>query len=124
MRRRRRARAAGEIELQSVVQGDCDARLWRSLPLRDWQDTDLGELIANAFVARRWISGIKRFKTTAGDKAGRGQQEAEPDACPNDFAALTPPLWQPLRRAQVRRCRLLQSIDPIPNPENFAAGLC
>ncbi len=98
MRRRCRAGAAIEIELQGVAQGDRDARLRRSLPHWNRRYHDLGELVANAFVAHRRISAIQRLKTT-GDKASCGQHKAEPDACANDVAALTPPHWQPLRHA-------------------------
>ena len=90
MRRRHDPGSAVEIVLQGVVRDDGNARLRRSLPRRDRRDQHLGELVANAFVAERWIAAIQRLET-AGDEAGRNQRDTEPRHCANDLAAFTPP---------------------------------
>jgi hypothetical protein len=126
MRGRRRAGAAIEIKLQGIAQSDGDTLLRRSLPRRDWRDHDLGELVANAFVAQRRISAIKRLKAP-GDQTGRGQRQGEPDASAN-LSRVTGPCsaqWNaPLPINRSFRLGLFNSSGSLAIwPQSFALNL-
>src|SRR5689334_22834417 len=71
VRRSHRASGAIEVELQGVAHGNGDTCLRRSLPRRNWRNQHLGELVANALVAQRWITAVERLET-AGQQRARG----------------------------------------------------